>query len=75
MPLGAQASSGPKDISSTDGMQETVNTSPLVKYRADEVVNKRMTAIEDAILRRDFGTFAEITMKARRLARRAAGQS
>ena len=28
-----QASSGPKDISSTDGMQETVRTSALVKVR------------------------------------------
>jgi diphosphomevalonate decarboxylase len=52
-----------KETGSTVGMQTSVKTSLLLKYRAAEVVPKRIEAITQAILSRDFGTFAEITMK------------
>lgn len=56
------ANGGQKEIGSTDGMQLTVETSPLLKYRCEEVVPKRMADIELAIQRKDFETFANITM-------------
>lgn len=51
-----------KDTSSTSGMSNSVATSELLKYRAQEVVEKRMEIIEKAFLERDFGTFGKITM-------------
>jgi len=51
-----------KDVGSTDGMQQSVATSPLMKERAERIVPERMQQIEKAILERDFGTFAQITM-------------
>ncbi|XP_022092031.1 diphosphomevalonate decarboxylase-like [Acanthaster planci] len=52
-----------KATSSTTGMQATVQTSPLLKYRADVVVPERMAAIATAIKERNFESFAELTMK------------
>jgi diphosphomevalonate decarboxylase len=52
-----------KGTSSTSGMQRTVETSPLLQHRIAQVVPARMSAIADAILRRDFPTFARITMQ------------
>ncbi|KAG9305079.1 hypothetical protein G9A89_007719 [Geosiphon pyriformis] len=52
-----------KGISSTEGMQSTVNSSELLKHRITHVVPNRMVKIENAILARDFQTFAEITMR------------
>ncbi|KAI0272003.1 GHMP kinase [Russula aff. rugulosa BPL654] len=52
-----------KGTSSTSGMQRTVDTSPLLQHRIAQVVPARMDAIKDAILRRDFPTFARITMQ------------
>ncbi|KAI9503357.1 diphosphomevalonate decarboxylase [Coemansia spiralis] len=52
-----------KTISSTAGMQTTVETSDLFAERVRNVVPKRMAAMEKAIAERDFGTFAEITMR------------
>ncbi|XP_077286950.1 mevalonate diphosphate decarboxylase [Arctopsyche grandis] len=52
-----------KKISSTNGMQISVRTSELLKYRVSECVPKRTASIKKAILERDFETFAEITMK------------
>jgi diphosphomevalonate decarboxylase len=52
-----------KGTSSTSGMQRTVETSPLLQHRIAHVVPARMDAIKDAILRRDFTTFARITMQ------------
>lgn len=52
-----------KGTSSTSGMQRTVETSSLLQHRIAHVVPARMDAIKDAILRRDFTTFARITMQ------------
>jgi diphosphomevalonate decarboxylase len=52
-----------KGTSSTAGMQRTVETSPLLQHRIKEVVPARMKAISQAILQRDFDTFAQITMQ------------
>ncbi|PGH16467.1 diphosphomevalonate decarboxylase [Helicocarpus griseus UAMH5409] len=52
-----------KDVPSTTGMQATVATSALFPTRAETVVPARMTAIETAIINRDFPAFAEITMR------------
>lgn len=52
-----------KDVSSTAGMQQTVATSALFATRAQTVVPQRMTEMEQAILARDFETFACVTMR------------
>ena len=52
-----------KGTSSTSGMQRTVETSTLLQHRIAKVVPARMNAIKDAILQRDFPTFARITMQ------------
>ncbi|KAK9899075.1 Diphosphomevalonate decarboxylase [Cystobasidium minutum MCA 4210] len=51
-----------KGTSSTAGMQATVQTSPLLQHRIKHVVPERMKAISEAIQKRDFETFAQITM-------------
>ncbi|KAF8187504.1 GHMP kinase [Pholiota molesta] len=51
-----------KGTSSTSGMQRTVETSTLLQHRIKEVVPARMAEISQAILDRDFNTFARITM-------------
>ncbi|KIK91362.1 hypothetical protein PAXRUDRAFT_830905 [Paxillus rubicundulus Ve08.2h10] len=51
-----------KGTSSTAGMQRTVETSTLFEQRK-AVVPGRMRAITEAIHKRDFDQFAEITMK------------
>lgn len=59
--LVAVVSSRQKETSSTSGMRETVETSPLIKHRAAEVVPKRVPEMEEAIKNRDFPTFARLT--------------
>lgn len=44
-------------------MQQTVATSALLKYRADTVVPSRVSAIKQAIIEKDFQTFATLTMQ------------
>ncbi|PWN53772.1 putative MVD1-mevalonate pyrophosphate decarboxylase [Violaceomyces palustris] len=51
-----------KGTPSTAGMQRTVQTSPLLQHRIKEVVPERMAKITEAIQKRDFDTFAAITM-------------
>ncbi|CAB9506648.1 Diphosphomevalonate decarboxylase [Seminavis robusta] len=51
-----------KDTSSTAGMSTSVETSLLLKHRADTVVSQRMEAIEKAFLAKDFETFGQLTM-------------
>lgn len=51
-----------KGTSSTSGMQRTVETSQLLQHRIKQVVPQRMKDISEAILKRDFDTFARITM-------------
>lgn len=57
------ASAAKKGVSSTSGMQQTVQTSGLFKRRVSDVVPAHMEAMEAAIAARDFPKFAEITMK------------
>ena len=52
-----------KETSSTDGMQRTVLTSPLLAHRAAQLVEPRMAAMERALQARDFSTFARLTMQ------------
>ena len=52
-----------KDISSTSGMRLSATTSDLISHRVNEIVPERTRAMLDAIERRDFNQFAEITMK------------
>lgn len=51
-----------KGISSTTGMQATVNTSQLFKTRAEIVVPRHMELMEKAIKGKDFESFAKVTM-------------
>lgn len=57
------ASASKKAVSSTAGMQVTVNTSSLFKYRINEVVPKRFDEMKTAIENRDFPSFAKLTMQ------------
>ena len=51
-----------KDVSSTKGMQLSVENSPLMPTRIESVVPERMEAVSKAIVERDFESFATITM-------------
>ncbi|KAI9253455.1 diphosphomevalonate decarboxylase [Phascolomyces articulosus] len=51
-----------KGTSSTEGMQHTVQSSPLMQERLN-IVPGRMEGMKKAILERDFQTFAELTMR------------
>lgn len=51
-----------KDTSSTAGMSTSVETSLLLKHRAESVVSKRMETIEKAFKAKDFETFGQLTM-------------
>ncbi|KAK9156727.1 hypothetical protein Scep_003301 [Stephania cephalantha] len=57
----AVVSSRQKETSSTTGMRESVETSPLLHYRSTEVVPKRILQMEEAIRTRDFPSFARLT--------------
>ncbi|XP_069674283.1 diphosphomevalonate decarboxylase [Periplaneta americana] len=52
-----------KKVSSSSGMKNSVETSDLLKYRVSHCVPQRTEAIIKAIQKKDFETFAEITMK------------
>ncbi|GAM24015.1 hypothetical protein SAMD00019534_071900 [Acytostelium subglobosum LB1] len=52
-----------KETSSTNGMQLSAQTSPMMKERCATIVPQRMKDIEAAIQARDFQTFGDITMK------------
>lgn len=56
-------SAAKKETSSTSGMATSVQTSDLLKYRAAEIVEPRLSAIESAYRSRDFAAFGRITMK------------
>ena len=56
-------SAAKKGVSSTAGMQTTVRTSTLFQTRARDVVPRRMVEMEEAIQKRDFETFAKVTMR------------
>jgi len=52
-----------KHTSSTTGMQNSVRTSPFLKYRGEAVVPQRMHDMERAWLAKDFDAFAKLTMQ------------
>lgn len=52
-----------KKVSSAVGMKRTVDTSELLQYRAKYVVPKWAEKMQIAIMKKDFSTFAELTMK------------
>ncbi|PVV00482.1 hypothetical protein BB560_005134 [Smittium megazygosporum] len=52
-----------KGTPSTSGMSATVSTSTLFEQRIKYVVPERLKDIKEAILNKDFKTFAEITMR------------
>jgi len=52
-----------KPVSSTRGMQSTVETSSLMDHRINVVVPQRMREMEAAIASRDFQQFGRITMQ------------
>jgi diphosphomevalonate decarboxylase len=52
-----------KTVSSTAGMQTSVETSALLAHRASAVVPSRMEQMESAYRARDFGAVAELMMK------------
>lgn len=57
------ASAARKSVGSTSGMQTSVQSSCLLKHRADSVVSGRMVEMVEAIRKKDFPAFAELTMK------------
>ncbi|XP_020490031.1 diphosphomevalonate decarboxylase [Labrus bergylta] len=57
------ASAERKPVGSTSGMQTSVQTSCLLKHRAESVVPGRMAEMIQAVRRKDFAAFAELTMK------------
>lgn len=59
----AVASADKKAVSSTSGMQDSVNTSEKLKVRASEIVPKRLEQMRLAILNKDFATMADLAMK------------
>lgn len=52
-----------KKISSTSGMQQSVKTSELLKYRIEKCVPERTKQIIQAIKEKNFETFSNITMR------------
>ncbi|XP_047105128.1 diphosphomevalonate decarboxylase-like isoform X1 [Schistocerca piceifrons] len=52
-----------KKISSKIGMEQSVKTSELLKYRVSHCIPQRIQDIKQAILNKDFERFSEITMK------------
>lgn len=50
-----------KGTSSTVGMQNTVETSPLLQHRIKHVVPERMQQMNEAIQKRDFAAFTQLT--------------
>ncbi|KAI9011415.1 diphosphomevalonate decarboxylase [Gaertneriomyces semiglobifer] len=56
------ASDAQKDVPSTAGMQQTVETSPLLQERL-RIVPERMARMKAAIEKKDYDTFAEVTMQ------------
>lgn len=57
----AVVSARQKETSSTSGMRESVETSLLLKHRAQEIVPKRILQMEEAIKNKDFPSFARLT--------------
>lgn len=56
------ASADKKHVSSSAGMQTTVQTSPLMQTRINDLIPRRMSEMKAAIAEKDFATFAKLTM-------------
>ncbi|KAG9510399.1 Glutaryl-CoA dehydrogenase, mitochondrial, partial [Fragariocoptes setiger] len=52
-----------KEVSSSKAMNLSVKTSGLLKHRAKCIVPTRIAKISEAIKKKDFGSFAEVTMR------------
>jgi diphosphomevalonate decarboxylase len=52
-----------KKISSAQGMKRTLITSDFIKYRAENILPTKIGKMQQAILDKDFESFAELTMK------------
>jgi len=52
-----------KKVPSSVGMKRSTETSPFIKMRADTIVPQRTDDMIKAINKRDFSTFAELTMR------------
>ncbi|KAM6253153.1 LOW QUALITY PROTEIN: diphosphomevalonate decarboxylase [Porphyrio hochstetteri] len=52
-----------KEVGSTAGMQTSVDTSPLLKHRAEVVVPERLSLMMRHILERDFEAFGQLAMQ------------
>eukprot|EP01041_Mallomonas_annulata_P009155 gene9155-18966_t len=52
-----------KDTSSTSGMETSKATSPLLLYRAANVVQPRLDKLEEAVSKKDFQSFGLLTMQ------------
>jgi len=52
-----------KKVSSAIGMKRSLQTSELLQYRITHTVPKRADKMQQAIVEKDFKTFAELTMK------------
>nr|CAG4652065.1 EOG090X0AX4 [Triops cancriformis] len=59
----AVVNSSTKETSSTIGMQQSVLTSELLKYRSEVCVPKRMESMVSAIKEKNFEAFAKLTMQ------------
>ncbi|KFO95652.1 Diphosphomevalonate decarboxylase, partial [Calypte anna] len=58
-----QVSEEKKQVGSTAGMQTSVDTSPLLKHRAEVVVPERLAQMTQHILQRDFEGFGKLAMQ------------
>ncbi|XP_011163916.1 diphosphomevalonate decarboxylase isoform X1 [Solenopsis invicta] len=52
-----------KKVPSAIGMRRSIETSELLKYRIKHVVPERANKMQQAIIEKDFKSFAELTMK------------
>jgi len=58
-----QVSDEQKKIPSAIGMKRSIETSQLLQYRITHVVPERANKMQQAIIEKDFKSFAELTMK------------
>lgn len=52
-----------KDISSSEGMKITKETSELFKYRIEHIVNKHLENLKESLKEKNFNSFSEIIIK------------
>eukprot|EP01104_Vermistella_antarctica_P013538 TRINITY_DN4115_c0_g1_i1.p1 TRINITY_DN4115_c0_g1~~TRINITY_DN4115_c0_g1_i1.p1 ORF type:complete len:401 (-),score=112.04 TRINITY_DN4115_c0_g1_i1:351-1526(-) len=57
------ANDAKKDVGSSVGMQISVKTSPTIHNRAEVIVPQRMKEMEEAIAKKDFQAFGDLSMK------------